>query len=74
MAMQRMTRRAAEAAQGTGEAQKAIKELGIDAVKFSNLSLEEKMYQLSDALQGVGNESDQLRIAFKLLIQRVLHS
>lgn len=66
MAMQRMTRRAAEAAQGTGEAQKAIKELGIDAVKFSNLSLEEKMYQLSDALQGVGNESDQLRIAFKL--------
>ena len=34
MAMQRFTRRAAEAAQGTGEAKGALRELGVDANKL----------------------------------------
>ena len=42
MALQRFTRRTAEAAMGTGEAKAAIKELGIDAQKLNRMSLDEK--------------------------------
>ena len=66
MAMQRMTRRVAEAAQGTGEAKGALKELGIEAKNLNSLSLENKMALLADAFKGVKSDSDKLRIAFKL--------
>lgn len=66
LAIQRFTRRTAEAAQGTGEAKGALKELGIDARTFANLPLDERMLRLAGALQGVNSESDRLRIAFKL--------
>ncbi len=64
--MQRLSRRSAEATVGLGEARMALKELGIDAKNFADISLEEKMYTLADAFQGVTSEQDQLRIAFKL--------
>ena len=66
MALQRFTRRTAEAAMGTGEAKAAIKELGIDAQKLNRMSLDERMLVLADAFAGVENESDRLRLAFKL--------
>ena len=66
MALQRFSRRASEAAQGTGEAKGAIRELGIDARELVKLPLDERMLVLADAFQGVQSESDKLRIAFKL--------
>ena len=66
MAMQRFTRRTAEAAKGTGEAKSALKELGIDARKLQRLSLDQQMLVLSDAFSGVGSEADKVRLAFKL--------
>jgi len=66
MAMQRFTRRAAEAAQGTGEAKGALKELGVDASKLQKMPLDEQMKTLADAFKNVETDADKLRIAFKL--------
>jgi|TARA_R110000737_G_scaffold11790_2_gene27765 hypothetical protein len=66
MAMQRFTRRAAEAAQGTGEAKGAIRELGLDAKKLQQLPLDEQMKVLADAFKTVETDADKLRIAFKM--------
>jgi hypothetical protein len=66
MALQRFIRRTAEAAQGTGEAQNALRELGINAAQLQQLPLDERMAVLADAFSNVQNESDKLRIAFKL--------
>ena len=66
MAMQRMVRRVAEAGQGTGEAQGALRELGLDAKRLAELSPDQQMKAIADAMQGVTNKSDKLRIAFKL--------
>jgi hypothetical protein len=66
MAMQRFTRRTAEAAQGTGEAKSAIAELGLDARKLQQLPLDQQMMKLSAAFGNVENDADKLRIAFKL--------
>jgi hypothetical protein len=66
MALQRFSRRASEAANGTGEAKGAIRELGIDARDLVKLPLDERMLVLADAFEGVKSESDKLRIAFKL--------
>ena len=66
MALQRFTRRASEAAVGTGEAKGAIRELGIDARQLVRLPLDERMLVLADAFSNVQNESDRLRLAFKL--------
>lgn len=65
MALQRMTRRLSEAAAGGGEAQKAIQELGLDAQALGNMAPEEAMNVLADALSGVENQSDRVRLAFK---------
>lgn len=66
MAMQRMTRRVAEAAQGTGEAVKAIDELGLSAVALGEMTPDEQLKVFADALEGVENQSDRVRIAMKL--------
>lgn len=66
MAMQRFTRRTAEAAQGTGEAKGAIKELGLDARKLQQLPLDQQMMKLAGAFGNVQSDADKLRIAFKL--------
>ena len=66
MALQRFTRRTAEAAAGTGEAKAAIKELGINAQDLNRMPLDKRMIVLADAFSGVTNESDKLRLAFKL--------
>lgn len=66
MATQRMTRRAAEAAQGMGEASGALRELNIDARSFGKLGLNDQMATLADRFSEVKNPADQLRLAFKL--------
>lgn len=66
MAMQRMTRRVSEAAVGTGEAQAAIKELGLDAEELGMLTPDKMLARVADAMRNVKNPSDRLRLAFKL--------
>jgi len=68
MAMQRWTRRAAEAAAGTGEARDAVKELGIDLKDAGgNLKSSEQLFRDAlKALSGVENQADKIRLAMKL--------
>lgn len=66
MALQRMTRRVAEAAVGTGEAKGALEELGINALELSKLPLDVQMNVIADAMQGVEKQSDRVRLAMKL--------
>lgn len=66
MALQRMTRRVSEAAYGTGEAQGAIKELGLDARELAGIDLEQQLYMVADAMQSIPNPADRVRLAFKM--------
>src|SRR5690606_33110330 len=66
MALQRMVRRLAEAAQGTGEAQGAIKALGLDAQELARMGPAAAFEAISEALQDVENQGERVRIAFKL--------
>lgn len=66
MAWQRMTRRVAEAALGTGEAVDALKELGVSAVALSALTPEKQFEALAEALRGIPGEADKVRLAMKL--------
>lgn len=65
MAMQRMTRRLAEAANGTGEAKNALAELNIDAQKINNLPLDKQFEVIADSLHGLKSDADRVRLAFK---------
>jgi len=68
MALQRFTRRVSEAAMGTGEAQGALREMGI-ALRDQDgrlKSTQEVLFEVSDALAETTNSSDKLRLAFKL--------
>jgi hypothetical protein len=68
MALQRFGRRAAEAANETGAAQDALKELGVE-LKDSNGKLrptEELLGDVADGLKGAATDGDRLRLAFKL--------
>lgn len=67
MALQRFTRRTAEAAVGTGEAKGALRELRIDARKLTRLPLDEQMLTLADAFEEAQKRGvNPLKIAFKL--------
>lgn len=66
MALQRFTRRASEAAIGTGEAQGALKELGINARDLVKLPLDKQMEVVADSMSGLSTQSDRVRIAMKL--------
>lgn len=66
MALQRFTRRAAEAAKGTGEAKNALLELGVDAQKIIQMPLEEQMIELARGFETVGTDADKVRLAMKL--------
>ena len=64
--MQRMGRRVAEASKGMGEAQGALKELGLDARKLSKLSIDRQFMAIADAMKKVTTRGDQVRLTFKL--------
>ena len=66
MGLQRMTRRVAEAAGGTGEATKALKELNISAVALNKLAPEKQFEVLSEAINNLKNDSDKVRLSMKL--------
>lgn len=66
LGLQRMIRRVAEAANGTGEAVKALDELGISASKLKTLSPDKQLEVLADALNGVEGSADRVRLAMKL--------
>lgn len=67
MALQRFTRRTAEAAVGTGEAKGALRELRVDARKLTRLPLDQQMLTLADAFEDAKNRGvNPLKIAFKL--------
>lgn len=66
MAVQRFTRRLSEAANGTGEAKDALKELGLNAQTLSKQPLEMQMTKLADAFNKVEGSGERVRLAFKL--------
>jgi hypothetical protein len=66
MAVQRFTRRLSEAANNTGEAKDALKELGLNAKELTKLSLDQQMLKLADAFDQVQSSGDKVRLAFKL--------
>src|SRR5690606_21656688 len=65
MAMQRMTRRIAEAAQGGGVAKDAIEQLGLSARELANMRPEEAFHAITGAMEGVTSQSERVRLAFK---------
>ena len=68
MAMQRFTRRAAEAAEGTGEAKAALRQLGIQLTD-SNGRLrpaEELLGDVAEAFKNIEDPAQRVRLAFKL--------
>ena len=66
MAMQRFTRRAAEAARGTGEAKGALKELNLSAAELIKMPLEDQVLALSKSFANVETSADKVRLAMKL--------
>jgi hypothetical protein len=66
MATQRMVRRIAEAAQGTGEAVGALKELRLSATQLAQMSPDQQFYAIAEAMKGVEKQGDRVRLAMKL--------
>lgn len=66
LALQRSQRRIGEAAAGTGEAQDALRELGVDAAKLAQLPVDEQFLVLAASLAEVENATERLRLGFKL--------
>jgi len=66
MGLQRMVRRVAEAAQGTGEARNALAELGLSAKELSRLSPDKQFQAIAERMNQVGSQGDKVRLAFKL--------
>lgn len=64
--LQRLIRRAGEAAQGMGVAVQPLKDLGIEAVKFNKLKLEDKVFALADGFETMSDAGQRVVTAFKL--------
>lgn len=64
--LQRMVKRTSEAADGTGAAKDAIRELGLSAIELNQLSPDEQFKTLADAMRDVENHADKVRIATDL--------
>lgn len=61
MSLRRMTRRIAEAANGSGAAKDAIKSLGLSAKELTDLSVDEQFLRISDAMGRIGDQGTRLR-------------
>lgn len=65
--MQRMVRGVSEVAStGSGTAKKALDDLGLSASNLAAKSPDQQLGAIADALQGVENQSDKVRLAFSL--------
>ncbi|MCG8004702.1 MAG: hypothetical protein JAY88_14780 [Candidatus Thiodiazotropha lotti] len=62
---QRQARRIAEAAQGSGEAKDAIKELGLEAKTLVELRPEAQFEAIARAMEDVSNQGDMVRLGMK---------
>jgi len=65
-ALERMTRNVSDAAQGTGEAVGAFNELGLSASALVRLSPDQALARIADAMLGVTNQADKVRLSFEL--------
>jgi len=66
MAMQRMTRRVAEVANGTGAAKDTVEALGLANDAFFKQSPDKQFEMIADALGGVDDQGERLRMTFTL--------
>jgi hypothetical protein len=64
--IEKMAKRVAEAAMGTGEAASALKELNIDAAKLNKLKPYEQFKFLADAMEAVPHAGTRAALAAKL--------
>lgn len=65
VALQRMTRRLAEAAQGGGVAKDAILELGLSATDLAKSSPDEAFKLIMEQMSKLPDQADRVRLAFK---------
>jgi len=61
MSMRRMTRRIAEAAEGSGAAKGALDAMGLSARELARLSPEKQMLAIADAMHRTERQADRLR-------------
>lgn len=66
VALQRMTRRLADAASGSGPAVDAFKALGLSASELIKLSPDQALSRIADQMNKVENQSQKVSLAFKL--------
>lgn len=66
LGLQRMVRRVSEAAQGTGEAQAALEELGLVATDLADSTPDEIFLAIARAMEQVEGEAAKVRLSFKL--------
>lgn len=67
MALQRLTRRVAQAAAGSGELKDILLELGLNAQELNAMSPDKKMMAFAEALKNAGTRGDQMRMAMAAL-------
>lgn len=65
LGLQRFVRRLGEAANGTGEAVKALEALKISAEDLEGLTVEQKLIKIGTAIKQAGDRGTQLALAFK---------
>ncbi|GEM_PF-5018857 len=61
-----MARNLSDAAQGTGEARFAIKDLGLDAQALANMKPSEAVAEIAQAMEDVSKQGDRVRIAMDI--------
>lgn len=61
--LQNLADRVSEAATGIGAGKNALEELGLSAEELKDLDVDQQYIAVSDALEGVANQSDRIRLA-----------
>lgn len=64
--LQNMGVQIANAAKGTGLAVRALDDLGLNATALSQLPLDQQMFEVAKAMEGVESQSEKTRIAYEL--------
>jgi hypothetical protein len=66
-AMQMLAKNSVEASSGSGAASEALNKLGIDALNFKNLSIDQQFALVAEKIQGIENPSERVSIAMALM-------
>ena len=64
--LEKMTRSVSAAAVGTGAAKKALEEMGLSADQLTQLSPDQQMIKLGDALKKITNPATKARLAYEI--------